>query len=559
MNKTTIKIILLSLSIHQIGCHSQSPEVENNKQIFKDITQSSGISTIHKNGMNGNLYFAEMMGAAVALLDYDNDGDLDIYLGQGGELTNNSNTTEKNFGTLYQNNLEAGTLSFTDVTQLSGLISSKYNMGIATGDINNDGYVDVYLTNFGENQMFINNTDGTFSEVTKVSNTIDISWSTSAAFFDMNGDDWLDLYITNYVNYAISSHKDCIKSTGTKDYCGPNAYPSLKDRLFKNNGNGIFTDISSKSNILLKGAGLGVVTGDYNLDKLQDIYVTNDMGHNFLWINSGNGSFQNEALMRGGAVNKHGKSEASMGVDAGDFDNDGDLDIFMTHLLNETNTIYKNDGKGFFIDATSITGLAEPSKGYTGFGTAFLDYDNDGWLDIFAINGEVRQIQNQIDAGEILPLKQSNQLFHNKKGMFEEVTDLARVLSIQKVSRGSAIGDIDNDGDTDILVSNNNDRPQLLINQVGSDNNWIGIKLIDNKGKYMLGSVATITLKDGQIRQRRSHTDASYISANDPRIIIGLMDYTDNVNVVVNWSNGRESEHHNLKINQYHELIYITE
>jgi len=391
-----------------ISCDSDKNEPKKLKQIFIDVATQAGITIKHHNGMDGNLYFVEIMGPAAAFFDFDNDGDLDIYIGQGGELIGKNSIIH---GVLYRNDLETGQLKFTDVTQQSGLISYEYSMGIAIGDINNDGFADVYLTNFGANQMFLNNTDGTFTEYTEQSNTGDKRWSTSAAFFDMDGDNWLDLYVANYVDYSIDSHKVCISRTGMPEYCGPNSYPSLKDRLFKNIGNGKFVNYTNASNITLKGAGLGVVTGDYNLDGKQDIYVTNDMGHNYMWMNTTDGVFENQGLKRGSAVNKHGKPEASMGVDAGDYDNDGDLDLFMTHLLNETNTIYENNGKGFFKDTTSSIGLAEPSKGYTGFGTAFLDYNNDGWLDIIAINGEVRQIQQQIDKNIELPLAQANQLF----------------------------------------------------------------------------------------------------------------------------------------------------
>ena len=552
-----IKLVFVFLTCNLLlSCNSPTHNTEQEKQIFIDITEQVGIDATHINGMDGNLYLVEMMGAATAFLDFDNDGDLDIYLGQGGTLSLKVNETLDVYGTLYRNNLETGILSFTDITQESGLISKEYNMGIATGDINNDGFVDVYLTNFENNQMFLNNTDGSFSEVTDVTNTSENRWSTSAAFLDINGDNWLDLYITNYVDFKINIHQPCNSSTGLIDYCGPKAYSSLRDTLFKNTGNGKFLNISNGSKISPKGAGLGVVSGDFNQDNLLDIYITNDMEHNNLWINSGNESFKNEALMRGGAVNKHGKSEASMGVDAGDFDNDGDLDIFMTHLLNETNTIYKNDGQGYFTDATSITGLAEPSKGFTGFGTAFLDFNNDGWLDLVTINGEVRQIQSQIDAGAKFPLAQSNQLFQNSNGQFIEVTNLVQALAVEKVSRGSAIGDIDNDGDIDLLISNNNDNPQLLMNQIGNENNWIGLKLIHQNGKYMLGSTATIELKNGKNFYRRSHTDASYISANDPRILLGLNNYNQDVIVNVQWSDGKKSIHENLNINQYHEIIY---
>lgn len=547
-------IVVSLLCICLLGCNEENTPQQLKQPLFTNIAEQAGLTVKHNNGMDGNMYFVEMMGPACAFFDYDNDGDLDIYIGQGGPLTDHHDKKIQH-GTLYRNELNTGTLTFTDVTQSSGLIAHDYSMGIATGDINNDGYVDVYLTNFGNNRLFLNNKNGTFSDITTISNSNDHRWSSSAAFFDANGDNWLDLYVANYVDYRIDKHKACINQKGQVDYCGPDAYPNVNDKLLINTGDNTFTDQSTAYGIDRAGAGLGVVTADFNGDQKTDIYVTNDMGHNFLWIKQDK-HYINQGLMRGSAVNKHGKPEASMGVDTGDVDNDGDFDLFMTHLLNETNTFYQNDGSGYFTDATSTAGLAEPSKGFTGFGTAFLDYDNDGWLDIFAINGEVRLIEEQVAAGIEMPLQQANQLFHNRQGQFIEVTDQVPAMLIEKVSRGSAIGDVDNDGDTDILVTNNHDVPELLINQVGQAASWIGLQLQDRTGKYLLGSVARVKLSNGQTIIRRSHTDASYISANDPRIIIGLGTLQESVDVEVLWSDGQRTTHTQLMPQRYHQLLH---
>ncbi len=557
LNPISNKIIsFTALLILVSGCNKDTENTVIDKQIFKDITKVSGLSIEHYNGMDGNLYSAEIMGPASALFDFDNDGDLDIFIGQGNDFITGKKTGNKHTGKLYRNDTLNGEIKFIDVTQDSGLIVANYSMGIAIGDINNDGFADVYLSNYGDNQMFMNQGDGRFLDITASSNTGDDNWSVSSAFFDMDGDNLLDLYVSNYFDFNLSTHKTCFNKTGREEYCGPASYPHLRDSMFKNMGNGVFKNHTIDSKMIKKAAGLGVVTGDFNLDGLQDVYVTNDMGHNFMWINNGDGTFVDDGLLRGNAVNIHGIPEASMGVDAGDFDNDGDLDLFMTHLLNETNTIYQNNGKGFFKDATTSLGLSEPSKGYTGFGTAFLDFDNDGWLDIIAINGEVRKIQEQIDKGSSLPLAQANQLFHNINGKYTDISDKVDIFKIEKVSRGIAIGDIDNDGDTDVLISNNNDAPQLLINQVGNENNWIGLNLIAENGKFILGSTATVSLKNGDTFTRRSHTDASYISANDPRIIVGLNDYNKTVDVTINWADGKTSSIKSLAANKYHEIIY---
>ncbi|MFK8010926.1 MAG: CRTAC1 family protein [Marinicellaceae bacterium] len=554
--KLTKSILLTVLIIIFSSCKEYNSDSINKPQIFVDMSDATGLNFKHYNGMDGHTYAAEILGSAVALFDFDNDGDLDIYLGQGNQFTEGNLTSNELSGVLYQNDLIDGKVNLIDITKESGLISDGYSMGVAVGDINNDGYADIYLSNYGNNQMFLNLGNGQFKDITDTSKTNDDNWSVSSAFFDMNGDNLLDLYVTNYFDFNLATHKTCYNSTGREEYCGPASYPHLSDSLFKNLGNGVFANYSVNSNVTKKAAGLGVVTGDYNEDGMQDVFVTNDMGHNFLWINQGDDSFIDDGLLRGSAVNKHGIPEASMGVDAGDIDNDGDLDIFMTHLLNETNTFYLNNGQGFFKDATSIIGLSEPSKGFTGFGTAFLDFDNDGWLDLIAVNGEVRKIQEQIDKGVELPLAQSNQLFQNIQGKFTEITSTVNVLNVEKVSRGIAIGDIDNDGDSDVIITNNNDVPELLINQVGNMNNWIGLNLIAKNGKYMLGSTAIITLENGKKLTRRTHTDASYISANDPRILLGLDNYNKNLNVTVNWTDGKVSEVKALSINEYHNIYY---
>jgi len=547
-----------------VGCNQQESIEFNNRVdsadsknqltvLFEDKFNQSGINFKHKNGMSGELYYFEIMGAATALFDYDNDGDLDVYLGQGGLF---NQKTREDSGRLYRNDLSNGNLKFTDVTTQSGLISFEYSMGVAIGDINNDGYVDVYLSNYGLNQMFLNEGDGTFKDVTETSNTYDDLFSSSSAFVDIDNDGDLDLYVVNYLDFNDKSNsKACKNNMGVADYCGPGSYNGIKDKLFENLGNGVFSDISVKAGIDTIGAGLGVVTADFNGDGFNDIYVTNDMMHNFMWINNQDNTFTNSALLRGNAVNFHGNAEASMGVDAGDIDNDGDLDLFMTHLLNETNTIYINNGDGYFNDETTSTGLAEPSKGHTGFGTAFLDYDNDGWLDIIIANGAVRINSEQIEKGIKLPLNQPNQLFHNVFGKFQETSKLVEDLLIENVSRGLAVGDIDNDGDSDVLITNVNDYPQMLINKVGNLNNWIGFNLVDDKGRYLIGSSISLELSDGTKVKRISRRDASYISANDPRILVGLGNSEEPIDVTVMWSNGKINTYSSQPINTYHTYI----
>lgn len=551
------------------GCRDEVA-VHADRAVFIDATIATGLDYVHVNGMTGQYYFSEMMGPGVALFDYDNDGDLDIYLGQGHRLEADRSAPAAVTAPdekpplrdrLYRNDLlidAAGkrTVRFTDVTAASGLDAQGYSMGVVTGDIDNDGWNDLYITNFGSNQLWHNQGDGTFRNITERSKTDDPRWSTSAALLDYDRDGWLDLYIVNYTDFRLDKHKACFSETGTVEYCGPRSYQPEPDRLLRNRGDGTFADVTADAGLLLPGPGLGVVSADFDQDGWLDLYVANDQTHNHLWINNGPaGGFRNESLLRGSAVDSHGRPEASMGVDAGDIDNDGDPDLFMTHLLNETNTLYLNDGSGSFADMTGAIGLASPSIGFTGFGTALLDYDNDGWLDLIAVNGEVRMIREQQAAGELLPLKQPNQLFHNEQGKFSDASALAPVLAQADVSRGAAVGDIDNDGDPDVLITNNNGRAQLLLNQVGAAAHWLGLRLLGQTGRDMLGTRVALYRDGAPTLWRRVRTDASYISANDPRLLFGLGRTLTALRVEVHWLSGRREYWEDLPADQYHTLV----
>jgi hypothetical protein len=376
--------------------------------------------------MSGEFYFPEVMPPGVGLVDYDNDGDLDAYLVQGQMLGEGKTLGQALFrpvnplplkGRLYRNDLQVrsdGTraLHFTDVTDDSRLDARGYGMGVATGDFDNDGCVDLYLTNLGPNQMFRNNCDGTFSDVSKESGTGDGGWGVSASFVDYDRDGWLDLYVGNYVRYDIKADQPCTAITGRRDYCPPTAYRPQPDRLYHNNRDGTFTDATLKAlGRAVFGPALGVTSADFNNDGWADIYVANDLGENLLWMNQRNGTFTNNGLLSGAALSEAGKPEASMGVDAGDFDNDGDEDLFVTHLPLEGNNLYVNDGSGTFADLSAPSGLGPSSLGYSGFGTAWLDFDNDGWLDLLAVNGAIQAMEGR--AGDAFPYGQHKLLFRN--------------------------------------------------------------------------------------------------------------------------------------------------
>ncbi len=537
--------------------------------IFKEVAEHVGIKFQHYNGITGKMYLPEIMGSGAALFDFDNDGDLDVFLVQGSVLEPGTQPASTLFpwrgpglprSRLFRNDLVVGkdgsrTLKFTDVTEKSGIVADGYGMGVAVGDINNDGWPDLYITNLGRNQMYLNKGDGTFSEVTEKTGTNDPRWSTSAAFFDYDRDGWLDLMVVNYANFSATNSPTCYAATSAKDYCTPRVFRAPGNRLFHNKGDGTFEDVTVSAGVDKEfGHGLGVVTADFDGDGWTDIYVANDGDPNQLWINQKNGTFKNDALLAGAAVNRDGKAEAGMGVDAGDFDGNGTEDIFVTHLMDETNTLYVNLGKALFEDRTREAGLGMPGHRFTGFGTAFFDYDNDGWLDLLVVNGAVQLLPELMRKGDPYPLGQPNQLFHNDgRGRFVEVTDNAAVgFQLLEVSRGAAFGDLDNDGDTDVLVTNSNGSARLFLNQVGNRNHWLGLRLISkNGGRCALGAQVEIVISKNNVLWRRARTDGSYLSANDPRVLVGLGGAAAVETVRVRWPDGAEEEWKGTPVDQY--------
>ena len=441
-----------------------------------------------------------------------------------------------------------------DVTEASGIRSAGYGMGVTVGDYDSDGWTDVYVNNFGRNELWRNNGDGTFSDVTDKAGVGEERLSVSSAFVDYDRDGHLDLFVSNYIHFDPKANRICNAPDGSRDYCSPLTYDPAPDRLYHNRGDGTFEDVTTRSGIAREfGTGLGVVVADFNGDGWPDIYVANDGMVNQLWSNQRNGTFVDEGLISGTAVNMEGAAEASMGVDAVDVDGDGDEDLFMTHLLGETNTIYINNGDGWFEDRTIATGLAAPSKGYTSFGTAWLDVNNDGWLDLYIANGGVNNFLTLVLQNDPYPLHQTNQLFLNLgKGQFKEVTKQAgKVFELSEVSRGVACGDVDNDGDADLLLVNNNGRARLLINHEGDKQHWLGLRLVDKSGRDALGARVRVERPKQRALWRRARADGSYASANDPRVLVGLDDSPVLGSVRVYWPSGLVEQWSGLAADRY--------
>ena len=565
MHKTSI-ILILVLNLLLISCNNSDVQNEEsgvfhsnkNGSVYKDNASQTGLDFTYNNGSTGDSYSAEIIGGGAALFDCDNDGDLDVLFNQGTHISKSEIYTNAQ-PVLFRNDLTSidgkSVLSFTNITKKSGIGPGEYGMGVAVADVNNDGWEDVYLTNFGQNRLLKNKGDCQFVEIEN--QLLDSSWSVSASFFDGQADGLLDLFVGNYVNHSHVYNKVCTNAAGQVDYCGPKAYKPVPNSFWRNLGELTFENISESSGIDLEfGGALGVIAADFNQDNLLDIYIANDQRPNLLWQNSNNNTFKNVALINGCAVNSSGLAEASMGLDLGDVDNDGDFDLFMTHLRKETNTFFEmKNGQCF--DNSNQSELAAPSMPYTGFGTGFLDFDNDGDLDVFVANGDVERISEQVQKGDDFPLKQKNQLFENLgSGNFKDVSlQAGNDINIENVSRGAAFGDIDNDGDTDVLVININDPAQLFINTIGQNNHWIGFDVIDEQyNRSAIGAVIEIVRLDGSKRIERVATDGSYAVANDRRVIFGLGNENRIKQITVYWLSGKPSTYNDLSINQYYRV-----
>ena len=539
---------------------------------FTDAAAEAGLDFVHVNGASGRYHYPEILPPGAGLFDYDNDGDLDAYLVQGHVLEAGAADPGAGAagGRLYRNDLETGpdgspTLRFTDVTPESGIDTDRYGLGVAAGDIDNDGWVDLFLTSFGPSRLYRNGGDGTFTDVSRERGIAQApqGFGVSAAFLDYDRDGWLDLYVGYNVHYGLDNTIECTNVTGAREYCPPERYGGMPDRLYRNLGAGRFVDVSAAAIAGAQfGPALGVVTADYDGDGWIDVYVANDATENLLWMNQRDGTFRDEALLAGAALSGVGLAEASMGVDAGDFDNDGDEDLFMTHITNEGNNLYVNDGSGTFADRSTSSGLGAGSLPYTGWGTNWFDYDNDGWLDLLAVNGTIMAVRR--DASRPFPYDQRKTLFRNLgDGGFANVTAQAGdVFALSDVGRGAAFGDVDNDGDVDVLVGNDAGPARLLVNHVGARRHWLGLRLVGPAAagtrRDMLGARVAVRRPGAPALWRRARSDGSYASSNDPRVLIGLGDSDVRPTVEVHWPDGEIEQWDEVEIDRWTDLLEGT-
>ncbi len=507
---------------------------------FTDVAREAGITRVNSSGELHKPYILEAHGAGAAWIDYDRDGDVDLFMANGSRLEGYAPGREPS-NTLYRNDGDR----FTDVTAAAGLGDSSWSFGVATGDYDNDGHTDLYVTQWGRNILYRNRGDGTFEDRTERAGVGNRRWSTSAAFADYDGDGWIDLYVTNYVDFELGAipargQSETCRWRNLEVYCGPRGLRAAGDVLYRNNGDGTFSDVSLKSGIELKEPlyGLGVSWADYDNDGDVDLYVANDSTPNALFRNNGDGSFTEIAMLAGCAYSGDGREQAGMGVDWGDYDGDGWLDIFVSNFSNDVYSLYRNEKGTRFSDATFRASLGEPTLRNLGWSTRFFDYDNDGWNDLFVANGHVYpQVETEPVGTDYAQL---SQLFRNTGGgAFSETTAEAGPAFRQPhLSRGAATADYDNDGDIDLLVTHLHEAPGLYRNDGGNQaGNWLSLHLRARGGNPDAIGARVEVVAGGRVRIDEVRSGSGYLSQSDFRLHFGLG--RDSVEQVrVRWPDG---------------------
>ena len=511
---------------------------------FEETSSQAGIRFEHQSGASGSYFLPEIMGGGVAISDFDNDGDSDIYFVQSGSLENPNNSAGN---ALYLND---GAGTFT-VSENSGSEDTGYGIGVATGDYDNDGDVDLYVTNVGANVILQNDGDATFTDQTANAGVGDEGFGSSATFADLDGDGFLDLFVVNYIDWQQESELECYDlGTGIRNYCDPSNYDRpAQDRLYRNNQDGTFTDITEEAGITRAyGNGLGVVAADFNKDGLLDVAVANDRTVNQLWINQGNMRFDDESFIWGSAMDDQGIAKAGMGIVAGDLDDDQDFDLLIVNIEGETDSYFQNE-RSYFKVATARVGLTQVSRGYTRFGTVLEDFNNDGLFDLYLANGRV----NYSPESEVAdPYAERNIFFQGTvAGRFQHVpgTWIEEPASFIHTSRAAAYGDLDNSGSVDIVVVNRDAQPYLLMNTRSPTNSWIQVRLVNQAGRDDLHAEITVETSISK-KTRMVQTSGSYLAAHSPYVHVGLGESTDSVNALVRWRDGTQELFKEIELNE---------
>jgi enediyne biosynthesis protein E4 len=531
----------------------QAPEVS--KPLFEQIPGAAcGITWKHVNGRSPEYYLPETTGAGCAFLDYDNDGWMDIYLVNSGKCDfYNPQPPLRN--ALYRNNRDG---TFTDVTEKAAVAGGGYGMGVAVGDYDSDGWSDLYVTQYGRSILYHNNGDGTFSDVTEKARVAAPGWASSAVWFDYDNDGRLDLFVCRFVAFDKSKNKFCgNEKTGERYYCIPRVYPPEPSWLFHNNGDGTFTDVSKESGIAKAlGKAWGVVATDINNDGWMDLLVANDTTANFLFANRGHGKFQEIGLEAGVGFSQDGRARSGMGVDSADFDQDGWQDLFVTNVDQEMYSIYHNHHDETFDDLAGPMGIGGTTRLMSGWGVKLFDYDNDGNVDLFIANGhpddKIEEHSSNVSYREPLLL------FHNSGKAFQNVSASAGPAFTENfAARGLAIGDFDNDGAIDVLVSVNNGAPVLLKNSAAQGNHWLGVRLVGKRANPD-GIGAHITWQAGELKRTRLRVGGgSYLSSHDPREVLGIGNRTKIDKLEIHWPqpSGRVETFRDLEVDRYITIV----
>jgi hypothetical protein len=524
---------------------------------LEDITSTTGITFKHTSDP-AKKYIVESMSGGVVLLDYDRDGWPDIYFTNAPTVEMAVKGT-KSLGVLYHNNHDG---TFTDVTAKSGLSTPCFAMGGAVGDYNNDGWPDLYVTCLGGNILYRNNGDGTFTDVTAKAGVADGRWSTGAAFGDYDGDGFVDLMVVNYVDFHLDdlpgfgSATFC-KYRGIDVQCGPRGLRGAGDSLFHNNGDGTFTEVSKAAGVSDPNGyyGLGVIWADFNNTGRPDIYVANDSTPKFLYKNEGNGKFKDIGLESGTAVSDDGSEQASMGIAIGDYNHTGRPSLYVTNFSDENDLLYRNEGDWNFKEVSYQAGVALPSLPWVKWGTAFVDLDNDGWLDLITVTGHVYPQVDSLPSGG--GYREPKMLHLNQKdGTFCDASDLAgKALMERHVSRGLAVGDLFNDGNMDVVVGDIDGGPMILRNRGISGRHWVSFELTGTKSNRLALNARITIVAGGMTQTDEVHSGGSYLSQNDLRIHFGLANATKIDRVEINWPSGHKETLTNLAIDQHYSVI----